>query len=366
MAWLVGVVGIPPKDTRRGYVPSHLQTMEPWLTFGSMVSSTTITKATGTTLPTALPSIREMVRWWLAGKSERTVEAYRADLRALAAHLGIEDATEAVSRLLGGGPVHGMAMASAWVEAMEAAGLSPATINRRMASLRSLSRLLHLATGWTLQTPTIRSVKYRDTRGPGRDGVLRLLRHAANNPDPRKASRDVAVVRLLHDLGLRRGEVASLDLADLDMDRGTINVMGKGRREEETFTVPAPTMEALRVWVRHRGGEPGPLITNLDRRTKGGRLTPNGIHHLVSTLGKAVGLVVRPHGLRHAAITAALDATGGDVRRVSRYSRHRDIKTVMVYDDARVDLGGGVATMVAFDTITTMDQPEPMGARGAR
>lgn len=329
-----------------------------------MVSSTTIARTTETPLSSAVPSIREMVRWWLAGKSPRTVEAYRADLRALAVHLGIEDATEAVSRLLGGGPVQGMAMAAEWVEAMEADGLSPATINRRMSSLRSLSRLLHIATGWTLQTPNVRSVKYRDTRGPGREGVLRLLGFAASNADPRRAARDVAVVRLLHDLGLRRGEVAALDLADLDVERGLIKVMGKGRREAEAFTVPAPTLAALKEWVARRGDEPGPLITNVDRRTKGGRLTGNGIHHLITTLGSAVGLKVRPHGLRHAAITSALDATGGDVRRVSRFSRHRDIKTVMVYDDARADLGGEVAALVACGTMRPMEPREPWDTMG--
>ena len=78
----------------------------------------------------------------------------------------------------------------------------------------------------------------------------------------------------------------------------------------------------------------------------------------------AVGLKVRPHGLRHAAITSALDATGGDVRRVSRFSRHRDIKTVMVYDDARADLGGEVAALVACGTMRPMEPREPWDTMG--
>jgi integrase/recombinase XerC len=56
--------------------------------------------------------------------------------------------------------------------------------------------------------------------------------------------------------------------------------------------------------------------------------------------------VVRPHGLRHAAITAALDA-GLDVRRVAKFSRHRDLRTLTVYDDNRQDLAGVVAAVVA-------------------
>jgi integrase/recombinase XerC len=51
--------------------------------------------------------------------------------------------------------------------------------------------------------------------------------------------------------------------------------------------------------------------------------------------------------LRHAAITEALDVTGGDVRRVQKFSRHRDVRTLTTYDDNRTDMAGEVAKMVA-------------------
>jgi hypothetical protein len=61
---------------------------------------------------------------------------------------------------------------------------------------------------------------------------------------------------------------------------------------------------------------------------------------------------VRPHGFRHHAITRALDLTSGDLRRVQRFSRHRDPRTVLRYDDNRRDLGGEVASLVANETET--------------
>ncbi len=61
-------------------------------------------------------------------------------------------------------------------------------------------------------------------------------------------------------------------------------------------------------------------------------------------------LAVRPHGLRHLAITAALDLTQGDVRAVQKFSRHRDVRVLSVYDDTRADLGGEVARLVADET----------------
>jgi integrase/recombinase XerC len=89
-------------------------------------------------------------------------------------------------------------------------------------------------------------------------------------------------------------------------------------------------------------------LCSLDRARKGsGRLSAAGLYALVRRLGEQAGLKVWPHGLRHAAITEALDRTGGAVRAVQRFSRHRDLRTLIVYDDRRVDLAGDVARQVA-------------------
>jgi integrase len=65
------------------------------------------------------------------------------------------------------------------------------------------------------------------------------------------------------------------------------------------------------------------------------------------SVGRRLGFKVWPHGLRHAAITEALDLTGGNVRAVQRFSRHRDVRVLERYDDNRKDLGGEVAKQVA-------------------
>jgi len=112
--------------------------------------------------------------------------------------------------------------------------------------------------------------------------------------------------------------------------------------------LPKATRAALAAWVAVRGAQPGPLFTSLDRATKGQhRLTGTGLYKLVVALGKEAGLKVRPHGLRHAAITLALDATAGDVRKVQRFSRHRDLRVLTIYDDSRLDLAGEVASLVS-------------------
>jgi hypothetical protein len=59
-----------------------------------------------------------------------------------------------------------------------------------------------------------------------------------------------------------------------------------------------------------------------------------------------LGGIIRPHGLRHAAITAALDETNGNVRAAREFSGHASIEVLMRYDDNRKDVGGGVASKV--------------------
>jgi integrase/recombinase XerC len=77
------------------------------------------------------------------------------------------------------------------------------------------------------------------------------------------------------------------------------------------------------------------------------RLTGGGIYHLVRWLGKQAGVKARPHGLRHAAVTAALDAFDGDYRKVKVFSRHKSLDIVQRYDDNRADHGGQVAAVLS-------------------
>jgi integrase/recombinase XerC len=307
---------------------------------------------TTTSTPTLHALLPDLVRSWLAGKSPRTVAAYQSDLAHFASFVGAATPAEALHHLLGRGPVEGSMVARRWAGAMVEAGLSPASINRRMAAIRSLSALARIVTGWALEVPSIRSTPYRDTRGPGPEVVRSLLAFANRQPDPRKAARDAALVHLLHDLALRRAEVVALDLDDLDPSTSTLKVSGKGRRgEKEVVTVPPPTLRALSRWIGHRGTAAGPLLLNLDRRTAGARLTGGGVYAILARLGEGVGVEVRPHALRHCAITSALDATGGDVRRVQRFARHRDVKVTLRYDDNRADLAGAVAALVALTSL---------------
>ena len=292
-----------------------------------------------------LASPADILAAWLAGKDALTVAAYRRDLESFRAYLAPHE--------LGGflaadaGTAH--ATAHGYRAALLAQGLAPATVNRKLSALRSVVAFARMvgAVTWTLELPGVESAKYRDTRGPGVHGFRAILAGFAGRTDA-KAARDVAVLRLLFDVALRRAEVVSLDLAHLDLEAGTLAVLGKKRRERERLTLPAPTRAALAAWCAVRGDAPGPLFGNFDRAGKGERLTGRSVARIVAAASEVAGVgTVRPHGLRHAAITHALDVAGGDVRRVAKFSRHRDLRTLTIYDDNRTDLAGEVDALVA-------------------
>jgi len=294
-----------------------------------------------------------LVSTFLSGRSQRTIDAYQRDLEDFRQYLGAVSVDAAARLLLAS--AHGTANATAldYRTHLLNRGLQPSTINRRLAALRSLVKLANTIglVSWSISIPGVKSEKYRDTRGPGVDGFAAILA-AARRQKGAKAIRDVAMLRLLHDIGLRRGELVALDAADVELHECRVFVMGKGRNEKQALTLPEPTLAALREWLELRGGEPGPLFVNFDRARKGdGRLTGAAIYALVKRLGDITGHKTRPHGLRHLAITSALDATNGDVRAVQRFSRHRDMRSLSFYDDNRQDLAGNVAGLVAASCV---------------
>lgn len=326
----------------------------------------------GTLAPSALEGAREGVARLLhaafATLAPTSARLYQGHLRSFARYVGElqgREATvaEAVLRLLvhGRGPahelVHGYVAHLRAPTAEKPTGrCGPSSVNGHLAALeRVVTAARRLAvrdmTGeaveWSLDVERLALESYRDTRGHGRDATESMLRLAAARGDA-KGTRDVALLRLLWDLGLRRKEVVELDVEHLDVAERRLYVLGKGRTQRSPVTLPRPTVEALQAWLQVRGTLPGPLFPAFDAVKGGtfGRMTGTGIYKAVAAYGKRLGLHVHPHGFRHSAITEALDA-GASLRDAARFARHADTRVTQRYDDNRQDLGGAVAERLA-------------------
>ena len=220
-------------------------------------------------------------------------------------------------------------------------GLSEATVNRRLAAIKSLcgmGRKLGICS-FTLEDIKGEKVQqYRDTSGITPEEYRKVL--AICDLSTVKGKRDYALLKLLWDNALRRNEVSLLNWGDFDPLAKELKILGKGRgTQTEMIGLSSSTTKALLDWIEAYGHKKKkePLFVALDFKHKGNRLTGDGIYKMVRRYCQQAGITKRmsPHRVRHSSITAALDATDGNVRKVQKLSRHRQIDTLMIYDDNR-------------------------------
>lgn len=220
-------------------------------------------------------------------------------------------------------------------------GNSGATISRHISTLKTLvasARKLGLA-NYTLEIKTPKTTPYRDTRGPGLQTITNAIKTTATTKST-KAKRDHAIIRLLFDLGLRRAEITNINVEDIT--NNTILITNKGHVDKTPLTLPTQTKDAINSWLQHRPGPPtGPLFITLDNNTNGARLSTTSVWRITTRLG------MRPHGIRHTAITTALQATNGNIRATQLFARHSDPRTTTIYDDNHTNTQGLIAQLIA-------------------
>lgn len=268
--------------------------------------------------------------------SPHTVRAYLGDLQSLLLHAASEGVTNLEQLELG--------TLRRWLGMLSQAGGARSTLSRRAATARAF-------TAWALQEGRIRSDPALRLKAPKREQslpvvlqaqqltrVLAGLSDAAASGTP-LALRDRAIVELLYATGIRVGELTGLDADDLDQDRRTLRVIGKGNKER---TVPygLPASLALDDWLRR--GRPvlaregsGPALF---LGARGGRVDQRQVRALVHGLFEALGdtSASGPHALRHSAATHLLDG-GADLRAVQEILGHSSLATTQIYTHVSVD-----------------------------
>jgi integrase/recombinase XerC len=290
-------------------------------------------------------------------RSLNTRRAYEKDLHYFFLAAYGQKPTEAViAEFLQLGRFEAIAIALQYKSDLIAKGLKEATINRRLSALKSL---VNFATklgkcSWNLddvQTETVQS--YRDTTGIKPDGIRQMLLQIDRSSD--KGKRDFAILRLLWDNALRRNEVVSTNIGDFDFEGRSLQILGKGRGSQKSLiSLSMGTANAIQDWLSHdktnelTKDPKQPLFRALDRGHRGHRLTGGAIYQIIDQLAKDVKISkqMSPHRIRHSAITAALEATNGNVRKVQKLSRHKKLDTLMLYDDNRANMQGEVSSLL--------------------
>ncbi len=268
--------------------------------------------------------------------SEHTCRAYTRDLSAFADFLTAaqkKDSLPSVSALTD------MDIRS-WLVHLHKKNRK-STIARKLSALRSFFKFL-MQQEVLAQNPagTVLTPK-REQPVPAyltMDDMLRILNNVT--ADNVLGVRNLAMFELLYSSGLRVSELTSLDLIDIDFDRQTVRVMGKGRKER---IVPVGR-QALSCIKRYREllvekskdflNRQGPLFLNF----RGGRLTARSVDRLLKQVAIKAGLNVpiSPHALRHTFATHMLNA-GADLRVVQELLGHKSLSTTQRYTHVTID-----------------------------
>ncbi len=266
------------------------------------------------------------------GLSPHTLRAYLGDIRDLSRY-----AAEVGASGLDGIDV---ALLRAWLARQHAHGRSRATLARRTAAARTFTAylfrrgLLADDPGLLLGTPK----QPRDLPTVlTQDQAARLLDDLRGEGPI--GLRDRAVLEMLYATGVRVSELCGLDIDDLDTERQTVRVLGKGDKER-TVPVGDPAARAVQEWLRH--GRPA-LATEhsgpaLFLGARGGRLHPTSARRIVhSRIAEAGDMPdVSPHGFRHTAATHLLEG-GADLRSVQEMLGHASLQTTQIYTRVSVE-----------------------------
>jgi len=196
----------------------------------------------------------------------------------------------------------------------------PATANNRFRGVQGFFKWL-TDEGEIKESPMTRMRPPRVPLDPPsvlREDQLKALLATCDKGQDTEDRRDAAIIRVFIDTGARLSEVTNLrwdpsdDVNnDVDLERGVLRVMGKGRRER-TLAIGKKTVRALDRYLRKRSLHRDSDLTVLWLGIKG-RMSESGIRQIIQRRGREAGLVaIHPHQLRHSFAHAWLSEGGSE------------------------------------------------------
>ena len=255
--------------------------------------------------------------------SDNTIRAYIGDLESLISHLmamGLQD----ISAL-------NISHLRSWLANQQSKGASRTTLSRRATSIKLFTKwatnenLIPTDVGANLATPKAHRILPEILDVKSADLAMQSLETLAEESGELTAIRNLAMVEMLYASGARVSELCGLNLNDIDYDRQTIRVIGKGNKER-VIPIGRPAVAALEKWLAVRSELANDKIGDaIFLGARGKRIDQRQVREVVY---KTIEL--GPHALRHSAATHLLEG-GADLRTVQEILGHASLSTTQIY-----------------------------------
>lgn len=163
--------------------------------------------------------------------------------------------------------------------------------------------------------------------------IGKLQRYCSDLPPAPQNLRLRALVALFLFQGLRQIEVVRLDVGDIDLRNKTAFIRGKSRDDKEPIHLHPSTVRVLREYLNCYRFRSGALFRSDSNHCRGERLTTKSVREIIKRIFAELEIDGSTHGFRHFFITKLIKSYKGELLMVSKYSRHRSIQMLEVYND---------------------------------
>ncbi len=269
---------------------------------------------------------------WLATAKRRspaTLSAYQTDLTPFLEFVAKSQRSD-VSK------VADQLLLRTYLRQRQQAGVGSRSLARFLTALNGFQKYLHQEekqSGGFFQIPKMKYARPMQPFLPQNDALkLSDEEDILTSSDPFLQSRNRTLVLLLYATGLRRAELASIRLTDIDEKTGLLRTIGKGRKERQV-PLGESVMPELRDYLQLRSDQITKNNSNSDVLFLNRNATPislRTINRLVHALGLRAGFSLTPHMLRHSFASHLLD-NGADLRVIKELLGHASLSTTQQY-----------------------------------
>jgi integrase len=214
---------------------------------------------------------------------------------------------------------------------------SVSTKNKYLTSsrifLRELYRQGFLERDLTVNIKGFKQSQYHKKDGLTDSDIQLIQLHCQQLDKTQNNIRLKAILSLLIYQGLRQIEICRLDTKDLQLHNRILYVKGKGQDDKDLVWLHPYTVKALNDYIKLEKLQSGYLFRSKSNYHKGERLTTKSIRVIIKGLLDDLGLEGTVHGFRHYFTTALIRGYKGELLTVAKYTRHRNIQMLEVYND---------------------------------